>query len=98
MMEVGIVLNDLVTMLDHLDDLTSPQHHPRDMLNKFNSLYLQAEPYGVVLIIAPWNYPFQLVMLPLMGAIAAGTTSHGGHSNRYCLSCGHSNGGHSNRY
>ena len=30
------------------------------------------EPYGVVLIIAPWNYPFQLIMAPLIGAISAG--------------------------
>jgi aldehyde dehydrogenase (NAD+) len=33
------------------------------------------EPYGVVLIIAPWNYPFQLAIAPLIGAIAAGNTA-----------------------
>ncbi len=37
--------------------------------------YIYREPYGSVLIIAPWNYPFQLLMLPLVGAIAAGNTS-----------------------
>ncbi|MDR1980701.1 MAG: aldehyde dehydrogenase family protein [Tannerellaceae bacterium] len=30
------------------------------------------EPYGLVLIIAPWNYPFQLLMTPLISAVAAG--------------------------
>ncbi|GAA3328604.1 hypothetical protein GCM10020331_073230 [Ectobacillus funiculus] len=33
------------------------------------------EPYGVTLIIAPWNYPFQLAIAPLVGAIAAGNTA-----------------------
>lgn len=37
--------------------------------------YLQREPYGVTLIISPWNYPFQLLMMPLVGAIAAGNTA-----------------------
>lgn len=37
--------------------------------------YIQREPYGVSLIIAPWNYPFQLIMMPLVGAIAAGNTA-----------------------
>ena len=35
-------------------------------------VYTVAEPYGVALIIAPWNYPIQLCLLPLVGAIAAG--------------------------
>ncbi len=37
--------------------------------------YLYREPYGSALIIAPWNYPFQLLTLPLAGAIAAGNTA-----------------------
>jgi aldehyde dehydrogenase (NAD+) len=36
------------------------------------SAWVQPEPLGSVLIIGPWNYPFQLIMSPLMGAIAAG--------------------------
>lgn len=36
--------------------------------------YIKPEPYGTVLIISPWNYPFQLLMAPLAGAIAAGNT------------------------
>ncbi|HBR01173.1 MAG TPA: aldehyde dehydrogenase family protein, partial [Ruminiclostridium sp.] len=34
--------------------------------------FVVAEPYGIVLIMSPWNYPFQLCMAPLIGAIAAG--------------------------
>jgi aldehyde dehydrogenase (NAD+) len=37
--------------------------------------YLRKEPYGVTLIISPWNYPFLLLMMPLVGAIAAGNTA-----------------------
>lgn len=37
--------------------------------------YIYKEPYGITLIIAPWNYPLQLLMIPLVGAIAAGNTT-----------------------
>ncbi len=40
--------------------------------NFLASSYIYKEPYGVVLIISPWNYPFQLIMAPLIGAISAG--------------------------
>lgn len=36
--------------------------------------YIYSEPYGTVLVLAPWNYPFQLLMAPLIGALAAGNT------------------------
>ena len=42
-----------------------------------------AEPYGVVLVIAPWNYPIQLSLLPLVGVIAAGEID-----NYYCIELG----------
>ena len=74
MMEYDVVMGELITILNNFDDLVAKHSHPRDLVNKlkFNSIYLQAEPYGVVLIMAPWNYPFQLVMVPLFGALAAG--------------------------
>ena len=40
--------------------------------NFLASSYIYNEPYGVALIMAPWNYPFQLIMAPLVGAISAG--------------------------
>lgn len=70
--EVSIVLEELDYMLKHLDKLSRPRtvHMP---ITQFPSVsYIYQEPYGVVLIMAPWNYPFQLSLVPLVGAIAAG--------------------------
>ncbi|MEO1010774.1 MAG: aldehyde dehydrogenase [Bacteroidota bacterium] len=44
------------------------------LMNWPSSDYIYSEPYGAVLIIAPWNYPFQLAIAPLVGAVAAGNT------------------------
>lgn len=41
-------------------------------MNFFDKVEIQKEPYGVVLIMGAWNYPLQLTMLPVCGAIAAG--------------------------
>lgn len=41
---------------------------------KVDDCFVQREPLGVVLIIGAWNYPLQLVLLPMIGAIAAGIT------------------------
>jgi aldehyde dehydrogenase (NAD+) len=51
---------------------TQPQKVKTPIAQFPASAYIQPEPLGVTLIIAPWNYPFQLLMLPLVGAIAAG--------------------------
>jgi hypothetical protein len=45
----------------------------KDLINKMNDAYIRYEPYGVGLILGAWNYPVQLILLPLIGAIAAGT-------------------------
>ena len=39
---------------------------------QLDSAFIRKDPYGVVLIIAPWNYPIHLLLVPLIGAIAAG--------------------------
>ena len=70
--EYNVVKADLIHMLNNLNKLMAPQSHPRDLVNTFNSAHLEPEPYGVALIMSPWNYPFHLVFLPLIGAIAAG--------------------------
>ena len=49
-----------------------PERVRTNLLNLPSSSHILKEPLGVVLIIAPWNYPFQLLMNPLIGAIAAG--------------------------
>lgn len=42
---------------------------------QLDSAFIRKEPFGVVLIIAPWNYPLNLTLVPLVGAIAAGETT-----------------------
>ncbi|MEW8985902.1 MAG: aldehyde dehydrogenase, partial [Bacillus sp. (in: firmicutes)] len=50
----------------------NPEKVKTPVSNIGSTSYIYSEPYGVVLIIAPWNYPFQLAIAPLIGAIAAG--------------------------
>ncbi|MDX2253976.1 MAG: aldehyde dehydrogenase [Pseudanabaenaceae cyanobacterium bins.39] len=70
--EVMATLNEIKYVLKHLKAWMKPQKVSTP-LNLFpSSSYIYAEPLGVVLIIAPWNYPFALTLQPLVGAIAAG--------------------------
>ena len=73
LMECQMVYSDLITALRDLNEWMKPKPVEKNLINKLNTIYLQPEPYGTVLIISPWNYPFQLAILPLLGAIAAGT-------------------------
>ena len=72
MTELGMVLDELRFITEHLSKWTKKKavHTP---IAQFHSKSFQMpEPYGVALIIAPWNYPFQLSLEPLTGALAAG--------------------------
>lgn len=44
-------------------------------VTQLDSAFIRKDPYGVVLIIAPWNYPIHLFLVPLIGAIAAGESN-----------------------
>jgi len=44
----------------------------KGLINAMDTVLIYNDPYGVVLIMGPWNYPIQLALLPLIGAIAAG--------------------------
>jgi aldehyde dehydrogenase (NAD+) len=70
--EIRIVLGELDYTLEHLRNWAAPRTVPTSsaMPDAVSTIY--PEPYGVALIIAPWNYPFQLAFGPLIGAIAAG--------------------------
>lgn len=70
--ELGMVISELKVIKDHLKDWIQPQKTSTNLLNLPSSSYVLREPLGVVLIIGPWNYPFQLLFNPLLGAIAAG--------------------------
>ena len=72
MSEVGIVLSEVRFALRHLRSWTRPKR-VRTPLTLFPSTsHIHSEPYGVTLVISPWNYPFALTINPLIGAIAAG--------------------------
>jgi len=70
--EIGFVLSELNLTLKKIDKWCKPQKVSTNLLNFPSASYIQCEPLGTVLIIAPWNYPFQLLFTPLIGAIAAG--------------------------
>jgi len=70
--EIAILLEEIRFTLKHIKKWAR-QRKVRSSLAQFGSKsYIYPEPYGVVLIISPWNYPFQLAIAPLIGAIAAG--------------------------
>jgi aldehyde dehydrogenase (NAD+) len=70
--EVALVINDIDYMIKNIKRLSKPKKVKTPLMYIGGSSYVIPEPFGVVLIIGPWNYPFQLVMSPLVGAIAAG--------------------------
>ncbi|MNH90670.1 Aldehyde dehydrogenase [compost metagenome] len=70
--EVGIVLKEIRFVLKHLRSWVRPKRVKTPITHIGSKSTLYAEPYGVALIIAPWNFPFQLAIAPLIGAIAAG--------------------------
>jgi len=70
--EVGFVLSELRHTLRHLKEWTQPRRRRVPLLAWPGRGFIQPEPYGVALIIGPWNYPLQLLLLPLVGAMAAG--------------------------
>lgn len=72
--ETQFVLAELKLVLKNLDIWARPERKSPTLLNWPSSDWIYKEPYGTVLIIAPWNYPFQLAIAPLIGAIAAGNT------------------------
>lgn len=70
--ETGMVLTELNAAIKHLADWMEPERVSTNLLNLPSGSKVLREPLGVVLIIGPWNYPFQLLINPLIGAIAAG--------------------------
>lgn len=72
MTEVGLVISAIHNALRHLDKWAKPQRRKTPLTHFPAKSYIYKEPYGVVLIMSPWNYPFFLTLSPLVGAIAAG--------------------------
>lgn len=70
--EVGLTLSELRFMRRHFMHWAGKRRIRSSLAQFPATCFYRKEPYGVVLILSPWNYPFLLTMLPLIGAIAAG--------------------------
>ncbi len=72
MAEIGMTRAELGYCKKHLRKWMSRQHVKSNLANFHSSAFTVAEPYGVVLVMAPWNYPLMLCMDPVINALAAG--------------------------
>ncbi len=73
--EIGMVYEDINLMMKKLKVWAKPQLQKTGIANFPARSYIYSEPFGVSLIIGAWNYPLQLTLVPLVGAIAAGNTA-----------------------
>ena len=72
MCETGMTLSELSYMISHLGRFAKKRRVLTPLAQFPSDSFTVREPYGVALIMAPWNYPFMLLMEPLIGALAAG--------------------------
>ncbi|MQS15660.1 aldehyde dehydrogenase family protein [Streptomyces kaniharaensis] len=73
--EIGFTLNELDHTVAHLEEWLRPKPAAVPEFFRPAQARVVRDPLGVVLIIAPWNYPLQLALAPLVGALAAGNTA-----------------------
>ncbi|QHI35371.1 Aldehyde dehydrogenase [Kordia antarctica] len=72
--ETSIVISELKLTIKNMKSWARPKRVLPALLNFPSKDRIHSEPYGTTLIIAPWNYPYQLALAPLIGAVAAGNT------------------------
>jgi len=70
--ETGLLMGEIKTALKNLHKWMMPKKVPTGLVTFPSTATIYRDPLGVVLIIAPWNYPLQLLLIPLVGAIAGG--------------------------
>jgi aldehyde dehydrogenase (NAD+) len=73
--EVGIVYDSISYLVKNIEEWSKPVPAKTPIHFQPGKSFIVREPYGVVLIIGPFNYPFQLIMEPLIGAIVGGNTA-----------------------
>jgi aldehyde dehydrogenase (NAD+) len=73
--EIAVLKSEVELVCKNLKKWSKPKKVKSTLANFPSKDYIYSEPYGTVLIISPWNYPFQLALLPLISAIAAGNTA-----------------------
>ena len=72
MTEIGITCKELSHTMKHLPKWAKPRRKVTWLVNFHAKSMILSEPYGVTLVMSPWNYPFMLCMVPMIGAVAAG--------------------------
>ncbi len=70
--EVGVTISDIDHTLKHLAQWMEDHHVSTPLSIQPATSRIISDPKGIVMIFSPWNYPFNLTMIPLIGAIAAG--------------------------
>ncbi|KFQ90867.1 Aldehyde dehydrogenase family 3 member B1, partial [Nipponia nippon] len=70
--KISIFRSELNHTLNNLGTWMKDEHVEKNWVTQLDSAFIRKDPYGVVLIIAPWNYPIHLLLVPLIRAIAAG--------------------------
>ncbi|CEF63604.1 Aldehyde dehydrogenase NAD(P)-dependent family and Aldehyde dehydrogenase domain and Aldehyde/histidinol dehydrogenase domain and Aldehyde dehydrogenase, N-terminal domain and Aldehyde dehydrogenase, C-terminal domain-containing protein [Strongyloides ratti] len=74
-LEIASVLQEIDYFLSNLDEWSKDEHVQLTHMTALDTAFIKKQPKGVVLIIAPWNYPISMVLLPLIPCIAAGNTA-----------------------
>nr|XP_017002132.2 aldehyde dehydrogenase, dimeric NADP-preferring isoform X1 [Drosophila takahashii] len=70
--ETEFMKNDIKHILFHLDEWVQSEKPPKSFVNLMDDVQIYNDPFGVVLVIGAWNYPLQLLLVPVASAIAAG--------------------------
>ncbi|OCT91064.1 aldehyde dehydrogenase family 3 member B1 isoform X2 [Xenopus laevis] len=70
--ELSLVRSEINLALSSLSSWMKDEYVTKNLATTFDTAFIRKDPFGVVLIIGPWNYPVHLTLLPLVGAIAAG--------------------------
>jgi len=73
--EIDVVRNEIRSLLMNIDRLARPESVAMTIATAMDQTVICYEPYGSILIIGAWNYPIQLILSPLVGAISAGNTA-----------------------
>uniref|UniRef100_A0A8C9D562 aldehyde dehydrogenase [NAD(P)(+)] n=1 Tax=Panthera leo TaxID=9689 RepID=A0A8C9D562_PANLE len=70
--EISITQSEINLALRNLRAWMKDEKVPKNLATQLDSAFIRKEPFGLVLVIAPWNYPVNLTLVPLVGALAAG--------------------------
>nr|XP_006010406.2 PREDICTED: aldehyde dehydrogenase family 3 member B1 [Latimeria chalumnae] len=70
--EISFTINEALHAINNIRTWMEPSHVNKTLATRVDDCFIKSEPFGVTLIIGAWNYPVHLVLIPLIGAIAAG--------------------------